>query len=150
MLATSELSSNLITHLMPKARVYGDTLRVHHYFQPSPDNKRLLFGGPGPAGTTNPAHFTPLYDDMLRVFPELNDIPISHCWSGNVAITRDGLPHIGVSGRVYHAMGYNGSGVARASHGAIKSHCKCWVSPMRSPPGMHLILSAFRFTHSQN
>ena len=119
MLATAELSPNLITHLMPKARVYGDTLRVHHYFQPSPDNKRLLFGGrlAGPAGSTNPAHFTPLYDDMLRVFPELHDIPISHCWSGNVAITRDGLPHIGVSGRVYHAMGYNGSGVARASHG---------------------------------
>ena len=30
---------------MPKMRVYGDTLRVHHYYQPSPDNKRLLFGG---------------------------------------------------------------------------------------------------------
>ena len=53
---------------------------------------------------------------MLRVFPSLADVPISHCWSGNVAITRDGLPHIGVSGNVYHAMGYNGSGVARASH----------------------------------
>ena len=45
MIATSELSPNLMTHLMPKARVYGDTLRVHHYYQPSPDNKRLLFGG---------------------------------------------------------------------------------------------------------
>ncbi|MEM7403834.1 MAG: FAD-binding oxidoreductase [Pseudomonadota bacterium] len=119
MIATAELSPNLITHLMPKARVYGDTLRVHHYFQPSPDNKRLLFGGrlAGPAGSTNPAHFAPLHVDMLRVFPALADVPISHCWSGNVAITRDGLPHIGVSGCVYHAMGYNGSGVARASHG---------------------------------
>jgi glycine/D-amino acid oxidase-like deaminating enzyme len=119
MIATSELSPNLITHLMPKARVYGDTLRVHHYYQPSPDNKRLLFGGrlAGPAGTTNPSHFAHLYRDMLDVFPALEDTEITHCWSGYVAITRDSLPHIGQSGRVYHALGYNGSGVARASHG---------------------------------
>jgi glycine/D-amino acid oxidase-like deaminating enzyme len=118
MVATTELSPNLITHLMPKARVYGDTLRVHHYFQPSPDNKRLLFGGrlAGPAGTTNAAHFAHLYADMLSVFPTLDGVAISNCWSGYVAITRDGLPHIGKSGRVFHSMGYNGSGVARASH----------------------------------
>ena len=119
MVATSELSPNLITHLMPKARVYGDTMRVHHYFQPSPDNKRLLFGGrlAGPAGTTNSAHFAHLYADMLSTFPVLDGVAISNCWSGNVAITRDGLPHIGQSGRIFHSMGYNGSGVARASHG---------------------------------
>ncbi len=119
MIATSELSPNLMTHLMPKARVYGDTLRVHHYYQPSPDNKRLLFGGrlAGPAGTTSTAHFAPLYRDMLDVFPGLSDVPITNCWSGYVAITQDGLPHIGRTGCVYHAMGYNGSGIARASHG---------------------------------
>jgi glycine/D-amino acid oxidase-like deaminating enzyme len=118
MVATKELSPNLISDLMPKARVYGDTLRVHHYFQPSPDNKRLLFGGrlAGPAGTTNPAHFSHLYADMLSVFPNLDGVSISNCWSGYVAITRDGLPHIGQSGGIFHAMGYNGSGVARASH----------------------------------
>ena len=118
MIATAELSPNLMTHLLPNARVYGDTLRVHHYYQPSPDNTRLLFGGrlAGPANTTNPAHFSHLYQDMLQVFPELADVDISHCWSGNVAITRNGLPHIGRSGRMFHAMGYNGSGVARASH----------------------------------
>ena len=119
MIATGELSPNLVTDLMPKARVYGDTLRVHHYYQPSPDNKRLLFGGrlAGPAGTTNPDHFRPLHRDMLDVFPNLDDVPITNCWSGYVAITQDGLPHIGRSGSVYHAMGYNGSGIARASHG---------------------------------
>ncbi len=118
MIATEELSPNLLTHLLPNMRVYGDTLRVHHYYQPSPDNKRLLFGGrlAGPSGTTNPRHFLHLHREMLDVFPELGDVNISHCWSGNVAITRDGLPHIGHSERVYFATGYNGSGVARASH----------------------------------
>ena len=43
-------------------------------------------------------------------------MPVTHCWSGYVAYTRDTLPHIGRSGRIFHAMGYCGSGVARASH----------------------------------
>ena len=118
MIATSELSPNLMAHLMPKQRVYGDTLRVHHYYQPSPDNKRLLFGGrlPGEAGTSDAANFRHLRQEMADVFPELDDVELSHCWSGYVAITRDGLPHIGCAGRVHYAMGYNGSGVARASH----------------------------------
>lgn len=123
MIATSELSPNLVSHLMPKARVYGDSLRVHHYYQPSPDNKRLLFGGrlAGPAGTTNPKHFRHLYREMLDVFPSLDDVDITNCWSGYVAITRDGLPHIGRTGCIYHAMGYNGSGVARASHAGYQT-----------------------------
>lgn len=118
MIATEALSPNLVSHLMPKARVYGDTLRVHHYYQPSPDNKRLLFGGrlPGPANTHDPSRFTHLHQDMCEVFPALADVKISNCWSGYVAVTRDGLPHVGRSGRVFHATGYNGSGVARASH----------------------------------
>ncbi|MDH3700885.1 MAG: FAD-binding oxidoreductase [Alphaproteobacteria bacterium] len=117
-IATSELSPNLLTDLMPKMRVYGDTLRVHHYYQPSPDNKRLLFGGKlkGRAGTTNPDDFSHLYKEMLDVFPALKDTAIDHCWSGYVAFTRDTLPHIGQSGSVFYAMGYNGSGVARASY----------------------------------
>ncbi|MCH9673715.1 MAG: FAD-binding oxidoreductase [Gammaproteobacteria bacterium] len=123
MIATTELSPNLVSHLMPKARVYGDTLRVHHYYQPSPDNKRLLFGGrlAGPADTANPAHFKHLHREMLDVFPSLEDVDISNCWSGYVAITSDSLPHIGRSGRVYHATGYNGSGVARASHAGYQT-----------------------------
>lgn len=58
-----------------------------------------------------------LYRDMLAVFPELAGVPITHAWSGYVAFTRDTLPHIGKHGRIHHAMGYCGSGVARASHG---------------------------------
>jgi glycine/D-amino acid oxidase-like deaminating enzyme len=117
-IATSELSSNLMAHLMPKPRVFGDTLRAHHYYQPSPDGSRILFGGrlPGAAGTTNVADFAHLYKEMVDVFPELSEVSITHSWSGYVAFTRDTLPHIGQQGHVYHAIGYNGSGIARSSH----------------------------------
>ena len=32
-MATTELSPDLMTHLMPKKRVFGGTRRVHHYYQ---------------------------------------------------------------------------------------------------------------------
>ena len=121
-IATEELSPNLMAHLMPKARVFGDSLRVHHYYQPSPDHKRILFGGrlPGAAGTSNPNDFTHLYKDLVAIFPELANTPITHAWSGYVAYTRDVLPHIGHDGRLHYAMGYCGSGIARASHAGRK------------------------------
>jgi glycine/D-amino acid oxidase-like deaminating enzyme len=121
-IATEELSPNLMAHLMPQHRVFGDTLRVHHYYQPSPDGLRVLFGGrlPGRADTTNPRDFAHLQQDMTKLFPELVGTAISHAWSGYIAYTRDTMPHIGKRDRIYHAMGYCGSGVARASHAGRK------------------------------
>lgn len=50
---------------------------------------------------------------------------ISHVWSGLVAYTFDHVPHIGQADfaqcdGVYYAMGYCGSGVARASYFGTK------------------------------
>ena len=64
----------------------------------------------------DPSGFVHLYRDMLRVFPELEGTRISHCWSGYVAYTRDVFPHLGHRDRVYHAMGYCGTGVVRATY----------------------------------
>ena len=52
---------------------------------------------------------------MIRVFPELHDVRITHTWNGNVAFTFDGLPHIGETGGIHYAAGCQGSGVAMAS-----------------------------------
>ena len=52
---------------------------------------------------------------MTDVFPELRGTKITHAWTGNVAFTLDGLPHIGVQGGVHFAAGCQGSGVAMAS-----------------------------------
>jgi glycine/D-amino acid oxidase-like deaminating enzyme len=119
MIATQELSPNLMAHLMPKRRVFGDTLRIHHYYQASPDGLRILFGGrlAGQAQTLRPKDFVHLYRDMVAVFPELDGVQVSHAWSGYVGYTKDTLPHLGRTGRIHHAMGYCGSGIARASHG---------------------------------
>lgn len=57
-MATTELSPDLMTHLMPKKRVFGDTRRVHHYYQ----SRRVTGanGGrlAGRADTTHPQNFS--------------------------------------------------------------------------------------------
>jgi glycine/D-amino acid oxidase-like deaminating enzyme len=61
---------------------------------------------------------------MLRVFPELDGVAITHAWSGYVAYTRNVLPHTGGGDGVYHAMGYCGTGVARATYFGHKTALK--------------------------
>ena len=130
-IATTELSPDLMTRLMPKKRVCGDTRRVHHYYQSSPDGLRVLMGGrlAGRADTTRPQKFVHLYRHMLEIFPELAGVGISHAWSGYVGYTRDTLPHINKQGRIYSAIGYCGSGVARASYAGYKVAQQMLESP---------------------
>ena len=53
---------------------------------------------------------------MLNLFPQLNEVPITHAWSGLVAYSFDHVPHLGLNNGLYYAMGYCGSGVARANY----------------------------------
>jgi glycine/D-amino acid oxidase-like deaminating enzyme len=51
-------------------------------------------------------------------FPELATLPIAHFWGGWIAMTLNFLPSIGrlgSDGRLWHALGYNGHGVAQAT-----------------------------------
>ena len=52
---------------------------------------------------------------MLDVFPELRDTRITHSWSGLVGYAFDHIPHLGQQEGLWFALGYCGSGVARAS-----------------------------------
>ena len=45
MIATEQLEPELLSKLMPKKRMYGDRRRLVAYYRPSPDGKRILFGG---------------------------------------------------------------------------------------------------------
>ena len=122
MIATEVLDPNLMKQLMPKGRVYGDSRRLVAYYRPSPDGTRILFGGRASGlKENNAANARNLRSAMLEVYPQLSDSAISHTWSGLVAYTFDHVPHLGQFGGgkndgVYYAMGYCGSGVARATY----------------------------------
>lgn len=122
MIATERLPRAVMARLMPKGRMLADTRRVATCFRPSPDGRRILFGGrvaklrddkaDGQAARTNAFH---LRRRMLRVFPELEQNLVSHYWHARMAFTFDGLPHLGRADGLFHAGGYGCTGIARAT-----------------------------------
>jgi glycine/D-amino acid oxidase-like deaminating enzyme len=119
---------------MPEQRVFSDTRKIVVYFRRTPDGRRLLFGGRVSVFESDPVKSLPaLRQEMLHIFPQLEDIRISHTWMGFVGYTFDYLPHLGVNEGVHYAMGYCGSGICLASYlgnrlglqllGDAESHC---------------------------
>jgi len=117
MLATEPMDLARANKLMPRQRVFSDTRKVVVYFRRSPDGRSLLFGGRVSVFESDPVKSLPaLRREMLRIFPQLEDVSISHTWMGFVGYTFDYLPHLGVADGVHYAMGYCGSGICLASY----------------------------------
>ena len=117
-IATEKLGKERIRKLFPNLRMVADTKRVLNYFRPSPDGERVLWGGRASfrSGGAQAVDAAPvLYRTMTTVFPELRGVKITHAWTGYVAFTLDGLPHIGEHDGIHFAAGCQGSGVAMAS-----------------------------------
>lgn len=114
--ATEPLPEALRGRIVPEGICASETRRLAFYFRQSPDG-RLLFGGRGAIGDAeNPAFFSALTAAMHRTFPETKSLAVTHRWSGQVALTLDGLPHIHEPGEGLHVgLGYNGRGVAMAT-----------------------------------
>ncbi len=115
-IATEELPEGMIDRLFPGRRMISDTKRVLNYFRPSPDGKRVLWGGRASFRSVSAEQTAPvLHRAMVDCFPELASVKVTHAWTGNVAFTFDGLPHIGVQDGLHYAAGCQGSGVAMAT-----------------------------------
>jgi glycine/D-amino acid oxidase-like deaminating enzyme len=116
-IATEPLPPELMAKLMPKGRVVSDTRKVVYYYRPSPDGRRIVFGGRVSHGETDPRVSGPrLRAELVRIFPELAAARISHSWHGFVAYTFDELMHVGSRDGIHYAMGYCGSGVGMANY----------------------------------
>ena len=116
-IATEPIEKGLMDKLFPTNRNITDTCKVVYYYRPSPDRQRILFGGRVSAKETNTASSGPkLHNDLVRIFPEISDIKVTHSWFGTVAYTFDELAHTGCQDGIYYSMGYCGSGVSMASY----------------------------------
>lgn len=102
----SGLSSNL---------VMMDTRTLKYYYRLLPDN-RLLFGGRGAISgkqADKGLHGQVLQEAMQRTFPMLEELPITHHWSGWVSVSLDSMPRVFSIDKTMHAaMGYCGAGVS--------------------------------------
>jgi glycine/D-amino acid oxidase-like deaminating enzyme len=116
-IATEPLPRDVMARLFPTNRIISDSRRVVYYYRASPDFTRVLFGGRVSATETDPRVSGPrLHAEMVRIFPELAEVGISHSWAGTVAYTFDTLPHCGTHDGIHYATGYCGSGVSMASY----------------------------------
>lgn len=115
-LATEPVGADRVRALFPNLRMFTETRRVLHYFRPSPDGTRVLWGGRASFGPVTPEQAAPrLHAAMVAAMPELRGTRITHAWKGNVAFTFDGLPHLGCQDGIHYAAGYQGAGVAMAT-----------------------------------
>ena len=116
-IATEQIPPATMARLMPRGRVVSDTRKVVYYYRPSPDNRRILFGGRVSYKETDPLRSgPPLHAEMARIFPDIREVRISHSWAGFVAYTFDEMMHLGNRDGLFYAMGYCGSGVGMAGY----------------------------------
>ena len=115
MIATEELAPEVMARLMPKLMMMIENRQLGFYYRPSPDGKRILLGGRDSSRAGDPA--APklfLRKGLVKLFPELESVRLSHSWFGNVAMNRDMLPRIFEKDGVVYATGFCGSGVVWA------------------------------------
>ncbi|MGH8228760.1 MAG: NAD(P)/FAD-dependent oxidoreductase, partial [Steroidobacteraceae bacterium] len=84
-------------------------------FRRSADH-RLLFGGRVTYSGFDPSRIAATTRRrMLKVFPQLHDVPIEHAWGGYLDITLSRAPHFGrLAPDVYFLQGFSGHGIALA------------------------------------
>ena len=113
-IATEPLPAEIRAGLLTNDAAVADTRHVVDYYRLSPDRRLLFAGGEYIFGAPkNIAAFVRPY--MLRVFPQLKNVAITHAWGGTVGITRTRLPHFGIlKDRILFGYGYSGQGVALA------------------------------------
>lgn len=116
-IATEPLPSEITRRISPKARMFSDTKRSLSYFRLSPDGTRVVLGGRASGRDLGEREAAPdLFRQMCTIWPELASFRISHCWKGNVGMTYDHIPHMGIHEGVHYAAGCNGSGVAMMTY----------------------------------
>lgn len=119
LIATDEIPQDLLSKLLPRNRVYGNSKRVFSYFRTAPGERRIVWGGRvGHVGSAaSPRAYRHLARDLLDVFPDLADTGVTHAWDGQIGYTYDEVPHLGrASTGVHYAIGYCGTGVSRATY----------------------------------
>ncbi len=103
--------------ILPHDYAAADSRFVVNYWRKTPDN-RLLFGGG--------ENYTPWFPkdikafvrrNMLKIYPQLAGVKISHAWGGTLAITLSRAPFVRqLEPGVFVSAGYSGQGVVLAPY----------------------------------
>ncbi len=102
--------------VLAKNVAVADNKFVLNYYRLSHDN-RLIFGGGESYGAKFPSNiFKKVRRPMLKLFPQLRDVELTHAWGGTLGISPSRLPLFArVGTQQLTAAGYSGHGVAMAT-----------------------------------
>lgn len=111
-MSTAPLGARMRDVLRTRAAIY-DSRFAFDYYRPLPDT-RLLWGGRISIRDRSPHEVKQLLRaDMLKVFPQLEDVEIEHAWSGLMSYARHQMPQIGeIEPGLWLAQAFGGHGVA--------------------------------------
>ena len=110
-MVTEPLGDRMASAMQTGAAVY-DTRFAFDYYRPLADS-RLLWGGRiavRERGAGDVARL--LYQDMLRVYPQLAGVKVDYAWSGMMSYGRHKMPQLGrLPDGQWYGMGFGGHGV---------------------------------------
>ncbi|MBO9193095.1 FAD-binding oxidoreductase [Rhizobium sp. 16-449-1b] len=103
--------------VIPGSEAVADSRFVVRYFRKSKDG-RLLFGGREAYTADNPRDISQhIRRQIAEIYPELDNVEITHAWGGSVAITMPRQPFVReVMPGVTSIGGYSGHGVMLANY----------------------------------
>ena len=108
---------DLADQIITSDAAVADSRFVVNYFRKTPEG-RLLFGGGEnyrPGFPADIAGFVRRH--MLKIYPRLADVEITHAWGGTLGITINRMPFVGeIAPGVRVASGYSGQGVMLAPY----------------------------------
>ena len=106
---SEELPAEEVSDLFRSGRALQVNRFCGYTCRPTPDGRRIILGGPvGQTPGTPAENSARLHAWFTRIFPDLEGIDFTHCWTGLIAATRDGRGHEGAHDGVWYAVGASG------------------------------------------
>lgn len=111
-MVTEPLGARMAQVIATRAAIY-DSRYAFDYYRALPDT-RLLWGGRISVRDRSPRAVRQLLRrDMLKVYPQLEDVAIDYAWSGLMSYARHQMPQVGrVEEGLWLAQAFGGHGVA--------------------------------------
>ena len=117
MIVTEPLGAERMKSVLPTGRTVIDSKVNIFWTRPTPDGERLIFGSrTGMRQDDLRIKARQIHGDMLKVFPQLEGVKVSHCWTGNMGFSFDKLPHTGAHEGVEFAAGLCGVGIPMGTY----------------------------------
>lgn len=114
--ATVPLPDDLAQQVLPGDIAVSDTFRVLRYYRRSDDGRFLLGTRGAFRDQLGAGDAKRVREEMLSIYPQLDNVQLSHCWCGRVAVPASTIPFLSQPAPgVTVALGYYGRGVAMAT-----------------------------------